>query len=68
MNDQIHPQLDHDGNGKAGGAKKPPAFEWIVTRGRGLERVASSLTAARLRAGARMATPRDLAIAGVTRD
>ena len=62
------PQLDHDGDRKAGGARKPPAFEWIVSRARGLEKVPSAETATRLRSGARMATDRDFAVAGIARD
>lgn len=59
------PQLDHDKDNRPGGAKKAPAMEWIVTRAVGLHQVPSGETAAKLRAGARMATARDLAIAGV---
>lgn len=59
------PQLDHDKDGRSGGAKKPPAFEWIVTRAAGLVRVPSDETAKRLSRGARIATQRDFAIAGI---
>lgn len=59
------PQLDHDNNGGAGGAKKPPATEWVVTRDTGLMEVPSSETAGRLKAGGRMATERDFAVAGI---
>lgn len=63
------PQLDHDRDGKAGGAKKPPAADdlvWMVSRARGLHRVPAPETAAVLRAGGRLATDRDLEIGGVT--
>ncbi len=59
------PQLDHDGDDRPGGAKKPPATEWVVTRAKGLHEVPSSESAAVLRAGGRMATARDLKIAGL---
>lgn len=60
-------QLDHDVDGRAGGAKKPPALEWVVTRKRGLHQVPSSQTSALIRAGGRLPTERDFAIAGVER-
>jgi hypothetical protein len=59
------PQLDHDGDSRPGGAKKPPAMEWIVTRKDGLIQVSSTETAARLRAGARLPTARDFKVAGI---
>lgn len=59
------PQLDHDGDGKPGGAKPAPTFEWIVTRGEGLIRVTASEVGKRLQSGARRATGRDFQIAGI---
>ena len=70
------PQLDHDNDGKAGGAKKPPAITaptvedlvWVVSRARGLHRVGAPEVDAALRAGGRLATGRDLEIGGVRED
>lgn len=68
------PQLDHDADGKAGGAKKPAPrtaptaddFVWVVSRANGLHRVPSGETATVLhQPGGRMATARDLEIGGV---
>ena len=60
------PQLDHDNSGGPGGAKAPPALEWVVTRKRGLHQVPPAEAREALRAGGRMATPRDLAIGGAS--
>lgn len=69
------PQLDHDGDGKPGGAKRAggrhpvpsPAIgsEWIVTRGGGLIQVPADQVAHRLGRDARLPTPRDFAVAGI---
>lgn len=59
------PQLDHDGDGRAGGAKKPPATAWVVTRAEGLIRLPAAQAKARIEAGARPATDRDFRVAGV---
>lgn len=56
--------LDHDEDGKKGGAKAPAA-QWVVHRRRGLEFLPPAQAHAAVRAGARPATERDLAIAGV---
>lgn len=60
--------LDHDGDGRPGGAKKPPVLEWVVTRDLGLHQVPSRDCPAVLQAGGRRATARDLAIAGIEQD
>jgi len=61
--------LDHDDNGRKGGAKKPETPVWVVTRADGLHQVAASQMDTALKAdGGRLATDRDLAIAGVERD
>lgn len=68
------PQLDHDNNGKPGGMKKAPPktaptaddLVWVVNRAKGLHRVAAADVDAATRApGGRLATARDLNIAGV---
>lgn len=59
------PQLDHDADGRPGGAKKAPAQVWIVTRADGLIRVPAARAKALREAGARDATPRDFRVAGV---
>ena len=60
--------LDHDGDGKKGGAK-PTRPVWVVIRGEGLKRVAASEFAAAVADGrGRRATDRDLEIAGIARD
>lgn len=56
--------LDHDGDGRKGGSVKPV---WIVTEESGLHQVPTSAVSAAISNGkGRVATPRDLAIAGVT--
>lgn len=67
------PQLDHDKDGHAGGARKAPArtapggedLVWVVNRVRGLHRVAAPDVDGVVRAGGRLATGRDLEIGGV---
>lgn len=59
-----HP-LDHDGDGHKGGSQIKPV--WIVTPEDGLHQVATSAVSAAISNGkGRLATDRDLAIAGVT--
>lgn len=59
------PQLDHDGDGRPGGAKPAPGAEWVVTRGEGLIQVPADQVADRLRRGGRLPSARDFAIAGI---
>lgn len=67
------PQLDHDGDGQPGGAKKAPAkaapgaddLVWMVSRAKGLHRAPAAETDSIVKAGGRFATDRDLNIGGV---
>lgn len=59
------PQLDHDRDGRPGGAVKAPSEKWVVTRAEGLICVPASRAKALIEAGARRATPRDFRIAGL---
>lgn len=54
--------LDHDGDGRKGGAALKT---WIVDRRAGLQQVPGAEVDRRLKAGARLATVRDLKVAGV---
>lgn len=56
--------LDHDNDKRKGGAKAPVS-QWVVSRRRGLEFLPPAEAHAAIKAGARPATPRDLAVAGV---
>lgn len=77
MSDPQRPYpLDHDGDGRRGGARKAPAQPvpdplqqaHVVDPEHGLIAVPAEEVAARLAAGARLATDQDLRVAGVLTD
>lgn len=59
--------LDHDKDGRKGGARAPQS-QWVVSRRDGLHHLPPAEALAAVRAGARPATARDLAVAGVDAD
>lgn len=64
--------LDHDGDGRKGGAitkAQAAALVWVVHPGRGLHRLPKGEALEATKDGeTRLATPRDLAIAGIEQE